>query len=58
MNLARYRKAIVAVLGFAVIVVNEFAGLAIGLDEVQEIITVGTALGTAVGVWGFRNEEA
>ena len=55
--MARYRKAIVAVLGLVVIAVNEFFGLRVGLDEVQEIITVGTALGTAIGVWGVRNEE-
>ena len=56
--MARYRKAVVAVLGLVVITVNEFLGLGIGLDEVEEIITVGTALGTAIGVWGVRNEVA
>ena len=58
MNLSRYRKAVVAVIGLAVVALNEFLGADIGLSEVEEIITVGTALGTAVGVWGVRNEEA
>lgn len=57
MNLSRYRKAVVAVLGGIVIACNEFLGFGIGLGEVEEIITVGAALGTAVGVWGVRNEE-
>ena len=54
----QYRKAVVAVIAAAVIVLNEFFGAAIGLSEVEEIINVGTALGGAVGVFQIPNSRA
>ena len=54
----RYRKFIVAALGAAVVAVNTFFGAGIGLAEVQDFITVGTALLTALGVERIPNEEA
>lgn len=57
MNLSRYRKAIVAVIGLAIVALNEFFGADIGLGEVDEIINIGAMFGTTLGVFQVRNEE-
>lgn len=58
MNMNQYRKAIVAAIAAVVIVLNEAFGAAIGLGEVEEVITIGTALLGVLGVERVRNEEA
>lgn len=52
----QYRKAIVAAIAAVVIVLNEVFGAAIGLGEVEEVITIGTALLGVLGVERVPNE--
>ena len=52
----RYRKFIVALVGAGVIALNEFAGLDVGGEEVQSVVTTLTALLAALGVYGIRNQ--
>ncbi len=51
----RYRKLVVALVGAGIIALNEFAGVDVGGEDVQSVVTTLTALLAALGVYGVRN---
>lgn len=53
--MAKYRKLIVAVLGAAIIAVDQFTGISIGMGA-EEIVGFLVPILTAVGVWGVPND--
>lgn len=58
-NIGRYRKAIVAVLG-AVATIGAVIGGAVADDEinVSEVIEIISVIGAATGVYAIRNDDA
>lgn len=54
MNLAPYKKFIVAVVGAIIIGVNQFFGLEIGVDA-QQVVNIVVPVLTALGVYQVDN---
>lgn len=54
MNLAPYKKFIVAVVGAIIIGVNQFFGLEIGVDA-QQVVNIVVPILTALGVYQVDN---
>lgn len=50
-----YRKLVAAVVGLALLVLNRFVGLDLA-DQEQVIVDTVISIGTAIGVWGVKNE--
>lgn len=57
MNLAPYRKLIVALLGAAIIAADQFFGLSLSWGA-EEIVSTVVPLLTALGVWAAPNSPA
>ena len=55
--MAKYRKLIVALIGFVLLALDQFFGVSVGWDAEQIVNTVVPLL-TAIGVWGVPNETA
>ena len=58
MNFAPYRKFIVALLGAAVIAVDQFFGFSADWLDAEGIMTVAVPILTALGVWALPNTPA
>lgn len=52
------QKAIVAIIGGAVIIINEIWGVDLGITDMQlsSAVTMGASVLTALGVYGFTNK--
>jgi hypothetical protein len=55
MNLANYRKLLVAVLGAAIIAADQFFGFSAEWFQAENVMTVLVPILTAVGVWALPN---
>lgn len=58
MDVSRYSKAIVAVIGGLVAVLGVFSeAVGDGVLSIGDVVILASALGTAFGVWRARNTE-